>query len=149
MSEIPKRKQGFACLTPERRREIAAMGGKAVKPENRSFSQSNDLARQAGRLGGMNVPPEKRSYSVDRDLAARSGQAGGNALHHTTRGGNTLKCEPETWDGVRIAKAMRLARMGKTLVHVREAIGSKMTIPAFREKARALGITFIRTRPKK
>lgn len=45
-------RRGFASMTPERRREIARMGGAAVPEEKRSFSQDRDLARDAGRKGG-------------------------------------------------------------------------------------------------
>jgi general stress protein YciG len=45
-------KRGFATLSPERRREIAKLGGRAVPEEKRSFSQNRDLAREAGRKGG-------------------------------------------------------------------------------------------------
>jgi general stress protein YciG len=44
--------KGFAAMTPERRKEIAAKGRAAVKPENRSFSKNRELAREAGRKGG-------------------------------------------------------------------------------------------------
>lgn len=47
----PKSKRGFASMSPERRKEIAAMGGKAVKPENRFYSQDKQEARAAGRKG--------------------------------------------------------------------------------------------------
>lgn len=45
-------RRGFASMSPERRREIARMGGAAVPEEKRSFSQNRDLARDAGRKGG-------------------------------------------------------------------------------------------------
>lgn len=48
----PKQKRGFACMTPERRKEIAAKGGAGVPAEKRSFSKSKDLASNAGRKGG-------------------------------------------------------------------------------------------------
>jgi len=47
-----KSKRGFAAMSPERRAEIARKGGLSVKPENRSFSQSRELASTAGRKGG-------------------------------------------------------------------------------------------------
>lgn len=55
MSDAPSRihLRGFASLTPERRAEIARMGGAAVPSAKRSFSQDRDLARNAGRLGGQ------------------------------------------------------------------------------------------------
>jgi len=45
-------KRGFACMTPERRREIAARGGAAVPHEKRSFFKDRDLATAAGKVGG-------------------------------------------------------------------------------------------------
>jgi len=47
-----KSRRGFASMTPERRKEIASMGGKAVNPANRAFTKSRDLARSAGKQGG-------------------------------------------------------------------------------------------------
>jgi len=45
-------RRGFASMDPERRREIARMGGASVPGEKRSFSQDRSLARDAGRKGG-------------------------------------------------------------------------------------------------
>jgi general stress protein YciG len=47
-----KARRGFACMTPERRREIAAKGGASVAAANRSFSRDRDLSASAGRIGG-------------------------------------------------------------------------------------------------
>lgn len=71
--------KGFASMTVARQREIAQMGGKAVKPENRSFSKHPEVARAAGRLGGLAVPKEKRLFYNDRELAAEAGRKGGLA----------------------------------------------------------------------
>ncbi|QTC90252.1 stress-induced protein [Brevundimonas goettingensis] len=46
------RRRGFASLTPERRKELATLGGRSVPEEKRSFSQNSDLAREPGRKGG-------------------------------------------------------------------------------------------------
>lgn len=51
MSNIKKR--GFGSMTPERRTEIARMGGASVPAEKRSFSQNQALAVAAGRKGGL------------------------------------------------------------------------------------------------
>lgn len=75
--ENHKGKQGFASMSEERRREIAAMGGRAVKPENRGFSRDPELAAKAGRKGGQSTAPEKRSFSMDREFASRAGRKGG------------------------------------------------------------------------
>lgn len=39
-------------MSPEKRREIAAMGGASVPADKRSFSKDKDLAAAAGRKGG-------------------------------------------------------------------------------------------------
>lgn len=46
-------KRGFGSMSPERRREIARLGGIAVPPEKRTFALDTDLAREAGRKGGV------------------------------------------------------------------------------------------------
>jgi len=81
MEKTAKAKRGFASMNPERRREIARMGGKSVPPEKRSFSQSSDLAARAGRKGGQSVDSADRSFSRDPLLAAKAGTKGGRASH--------------------------------------------------------------------
>lgn len=44
--------RGFASLSPERRREVAAKGGASVPADKRSFSQDHGLAARAGSVGG-------------------------------------------------------------------------------------------------
>lgn len=123
MTDAPtKKKQGFACLSPEKRREIASKGGSSVKPENRAYSRDPDLARRAGLMGGM--------------------------APHVSRGGDPAGSVTEVWKGSDIARAKRLASAGKTLVETREAMKSELSIPAFRAKCKRLGIIFVRTRPK-
>jgi uncharacterized protein len=77
------RPRGFAALTPEERKRIAALGGAAVPPEKRTFSKNRQLAVESGSKGGSSVPREKRSFSTDRQLAEDAGRKGGMA-----RGGN-------------------------------------------------------------
>jgi uncharacterized protein len=61
LKERPKKRRGFACLSLQRRREIASMGGRSIPDANRAFSKQRDLAREAGRKGGLaihrNRPP--------------------------------------------------------------------------------------------
>lgn len=54
MTETTKAKarRGFAAMSPEKRRAIAAKGGAAVPRHKRSFSQDPALASNAGRAGG-------------------------------------------------------------------------------------------------
>jgi len=79
MENSAKCKRGFASMDPERRREIARMGGKSVPPEKRSFSQSSSLAVRAGRKGGQSVGPADRSFARDPSLASEAGAKGGRA----------------------------------------------------------------------
>lgn len=48
-SETPKAKRGFAAMSPEKRREIAASGGKSARNRHRWTSEE---ARAAGMKGG-------------------------------------------------------------------------------------------------
>lgn len=55
MSEkkYPHGKRGFAGMTPERRREIARMGGRAAHEQGTAHKWDSDEAIKAGRKGGM------------------------------------------------------------------------------------------------
>lgn len=46
-----KKPRGLAALSPERRAQIASMGGKACKAENRWYSRNPDAAAAAGAKG--------------------------------------------------------------------------------------------------
>ena len=70
-------KRGFASMTPEKRREIARMGGKSVPKEKRAYSVNRDLASKSGKKGGKTVRPSKRAFSMDPALASRAGKIGG------------------------------------------------------------------------
>lgn len=48
-------KRGFASLTPERRREIASKGGKAVHAKGTAHTFDSEQGRIAGRKGGKIV----------------------------------------------------------------------------------------------
>ncbi len=75
MEKTEKRKRGLACLSPERRREIASMGGRSVPPEKRAFARDVALAAEAGRVGGGSATPENRMFHKDNDLARRAAKA--------------------------------------------------------------------------
>jgi general stress protein YciG len=49
---MEKQKRGFACMSLEKRRAIAAKGGASVPDEKRAFSVDRTLAAVAGRKGG-------------------------------------------------------------------------------------------------
>jgi general stress protein YciG len=67
---VPSGKKGFASMTPEKRKEIAILGGKAVPAEKRAFSTKKGLAAKAGAKGGKTKRP--RSFTLDPDLASRA-----------------------------------------------------------------------------
>jgi general stress protein YciG len=51
--------RGFASLPPERRKIVAAMGGRAVPPRSRTFFTDRALAARAGQKGGRVKPGRK------------------------------------------------------------------------------------------
>lgn len=54
--------KGFATLTPERRREIASMGGKKAHQLGKAHRWTPEEAREAGRKGGQVRGPRKESH---------------------------------------------------------------------------------------
>ncbi len=85
MDDNAKPKRGFAGMSPERRREIARMGGASVPADKRTFSVDRKLAIKAGQKGGAHVTAEKRAFSRDAGFAAEAGRAGGAATHRARR----------------------------------------------------------------
>jgi general stress protein YciG len=75
----PKKPRGLATLSPERRREIASQGGKAVAAENRAFSRDKSLAKSAGKKGGESGDPKLRAFAQSSQLARSAGSNGGKA----------------------------------------------------------------------
>lgn len=83
----PKSRRGFASMTPEQRKRIASLGGKAVSPEKRSFSVDRALASDAGRHGAQaakSVPKKPAAGPVgfaamppdrQKEIASRGGKA--------------------------------------------------------------------------
>ncbi len=57
LEEKTTKKRGFASMSPEKRREIARLGGKSIPAEKRSFAQNRILASKAGRNGGRRSRP--------------------------------------------------------------------------------------------
>ena len=48
----PAALRGFALLSSEQRKLVAAKGGASIPADKRSFSVDRDLAKQAGKVGG-------------------------------------------------------------------------------------------------
>jgi general stress protein YciG len=56
----PRKPRGFAVIDPERRREIARMGGQASAKSERSHKWSREEALQHGRKGGLKSAQKRR-----------------------------------------------------------------------------------------
>jgi general stress protein YciG len=65
--------RGFAAMTPERRRAIAAMGG---RNSGGNFKNSSERAQVAGHAGGK---ISGGNFKNDRKRAAEAGRKGGLA----------------------------------------------------------------------
>ena len=74
MDDVVKKPRGFAAMTPEKRSQIARMGGSSVPPEKRAYAVNRALAAKAGSKGGKASRPEKRSFKMDPELAAKAGR---------------------------------------------------------------------------
>jgi general stress protein YciG len=84
-AEAPK-KRGFAAMSPEKQREIAARGGKAAHKAGTAHTFSADEAKAAGKKGGAKV-------AYDRAHMAEIGRIGG-----TTKAKGKPKDETKTED---------------------------------------------------
>jgi len=61
----PKGKQGFASMTPERRKAIASQGGRAAHAHGTAHVWTSEEAARAGRIGGLK---SKRRPVVDSGM---------------------------------------------------------------------------------
>lgn len=57
--EKTKQKRGFACLSKERRKEIASMGGKRAHELGVAHEYNSETGSIAGRLGGKKSKRKK------------------------------------------------------------------------------------------
>jgi uncharacterized protein len=93
-----KRKQGFAAMDPERRREVARRGGQATHRLGKAHQFTPEQARAAGKKGG-------RAVSRDRTHTAKIGYRGAVSLRRQ-RG----KCEPTCREASSVAGRSRSGR---------------------------------------
>ena len=56
--------RGFACLTPERRKEVASSGGKAAQALGVGYRWTPEQAAAAGRIGG--TTPRKKKQKAKK-----------------------------------------------------------------------------------
>lgn len=48
--------RGFAAMTPDRRREIARLGGRSIPADKRYYARNREAAANAGKKGGKALP---------------------------------------------------------------------------------------------
>lgn len=53
MTETVKKPRGLAALTPEQRKAISSLGGKAAHAQGTGHEWTSEEARVAGKKGGM------------------------------------------------------------------------------------------------
>jgi uncharacterized protein len=69
---MKKKWKGFASLSPEQRRKIASMGGRAAQRSGKAHRFSHDEAVAAGRKGGRIAQERGTGYSWDSLSGAKA-----------------------------------------------------------------------------
>lgn len=69
-----KARRGFASMTPERRREIASLGGKSAQAQGKAHRWDSEEAQAAGRKGGRAMV-ESRGSEYMREIGTKGGRA--------------------------------------------------------------------------
>lgn len=76
--------RGFALLSPDRRAEIAKLGGLKAQSTGRAHSFTHEEVVRGGRAGGIKV-------SANREHMRRIGSKGGKARHTAPLAGHGAK----------------------------------------------------------
>ncbi len=77
-------RKGFQGMTPERRREVAASGGRAAHAKGTAHRWTEEEAREAGRKGGWLRTP-KGFAAMDPDAHITASRTGGSATKRGSR----------------------------------------------------------------
>ena len=64
--------RGFTLMTPEKRREAAAKGGREAHANGRAYHFTSETAREAGKKGGTSVSKNKEHM---REIGRRGAAA--------------------------------------------------------------------------
>lgn len=64
-----KKKRGFACISPERVKEISSLGGKAAWANGKAHRFTSEEARAAGRKGGLTTMARRATPSTTSPLS--------------------------------------------------------------------------------
>lgn len=68
VSATGKARRGFACMDPEKRRELARKGGQSVPKEKRYYTTNKEAASQNGARGGRKAQLERRIKKLHDDV---------------------------------------------------------------------------------
>lgn len=79
------RPKGFAALTPEKRREIAAKGGRAAHEAGTAHEFTRDEASAAGKKGGQLAHASGRAHEFTSEEAREAGRLGGYAAQRARK----------------------------------------------------------------
>jgi general stress protein YciG len=63
--EKPKKRRGFAVMSPEKQKEIASKGGKSAHAKGTAHQFTSDEARLAGTKGGKAAAEKKKKQEGD------------------------------------------------------------------------------------
>ena len=61
MNDTPNKARGFSALSPEERRRISSLGGKAAHAAGTAHEWTGEEAKAAGAKGGKATAEKKRS----------------------------------------------------------------------------------------
>jgi general stress protein YciG len=75
----PKGRQGFASMTPERRKEIANKGGRAAHAQGLAHRFTSEEAKEAGKKGGRATQAKGAGHRWTIEEAQEAGRKGGKA----------------------------------------------------------------------
>ncbi len=68
-----KKKRGLAAMTPEQRKRIASLGGKAAQATGKAHRWSSEEAAEAGRKGGLTSKKKRAQNKLDDHSTKTSG----------------------------------------------------------------------------
>lgn len=79
--DVTPKPRGLAALSPERRREIASMGGRATQAAGKGSHFTSEAAREAGAKGGKAAQASGKAYRFTKATAREAGLKGGRPSH--------------------------------------------------------------------
>ena len=135
MAKRKKSRRGFASMTPEQRRAIASLGGKAAHAKGVANRFTRETAAAAGRKGGRTAHTKGVAHEFGGEEARQAASAGGRARWQHRPGGHLAmpKPRPSTRkpgekrgrpaDDSRRSEVVRLRAEGLTLAEIGRRLG--------------------------